>query len=26
MVTPDRFRNDVFSSKWERHVMTEVTV
>ncbi|MEV7140710.1 hypothetical protein [Streptomyces tauricus] len=24
MVTPDRFRDDVFGSKWERHVMTEV--
>lgn len=24
-VTPDRFRDDVFGSKWERHVMTEVS-
>lgn len=24
MVTPDKFRGDVFGSKWERHVMTEV--
>lgn len=24
MVTPDRFRDDVFGDKWERHVMTEV--
>jgi hypothetical protein len=23
-VTPDRFRDDVFGGKWERHVMTEV--
>lgn len=26
MVTPDRFSDDVFGGKWERHVMTEVTV
>ncbi len=25
MVTPDKFRDDVFGSKWERHVMTEVS-
>lgn len=25
MVTPDKFRDDVFGGKWERHVMTEVT-
>lgn len=25
MVTPDKFRDDVFGAKWERHVMTEVT-
>jgi hypothetical protein len=25
MVTPDRYRDDVFGSKWERHVMTEVS-
>ena len=25
MVTPDRYRADVFGTKWERHVMTEVT-
>jgi hypothetical protein len=24
MVTPDKFRDNVFGSKWERHVMTEV--
>lgn len=24
MVRPDRFRDDVFGGKWERHVMTEV--
>jgi hypothetical protein len=24
MVTPDKFRDDVFGGKWERHVMTEV--
>lgn len=24
MVTPDRFRDDVFGGKWERHVMTEL--
>lgn len=24
-VTPDRYRDDVFGSKWEQHVMTEVT-
>jgi len=24
MVTPNRYRDDVFSTKWERHVMTEV--
>jgi hypothetical protein len=24
MVTPDKFRDDVFGAKWERHVMTEV--
>lgn len=24
MVTPDRYRDDVFGSKWEHHVMTEV--
>lgn len=24
MVTPDKFRDDVFGSHWERHVMTEV--
>lgn len=24
MVRPDKFRDDVFGSKWERHVMTEV--
>lgn len=24
MVTPDRFRDDTFGGKWERHVMTEV--
>lgn len=23
-VTPDKFRDDVFGSKWERHIMTEV--
>jgi len=25
MVTPNRYRDDVFGAKWERHVMTEVT-
>ena len=25
MVTPNRFKDDVFGAKWERHVMTEVT-
>lgn len=25
MVTPDRYRGDVFGDKWERHVMLEVT-
>lgn len=25
MVRPDKFRDDVFGSKWERHVMTEGT-
>ena len=25
MVTPDKFRDDVFGGKWERHVMTEVS-
>ena len=25
MVTPDKFRDGVFSGKWERHVMTEVS-
>lgn len=25
VVTPDKFRDDVFGGKWERHVMTEVT-
>jgi hypothetical protein len=24
MVRPDKFRDDVFGSKWEHHVMTEV--
>jgi hypothetical protein len=24
MVTPDRFRDEVFGGKWERHVLTEV--
>lgn len=24
MVTPNRYRADVFGTKWERHVMTEV--
>jgi hypothetical protein len=25
MVTPDKFGDDTFGGKWERHVMTEVT-
>lgn len=25
MVTPDKYRDDVFGGKWERHVMTEVS-
>ncbi|MDL5205077.1 hypothetical protein [Streptomyces sp. ALI-76-A] len=26
MVTPDKFGDDTFGGKWERHVMTEVAV
>lgn len=26
MVTPDKFSDDVFGERWERHVVTEVTV
>ena len=25
MVTPDKYRDDAFSGKWEHHVMTEVS-